>query len=661
MLLVLPASATAQDQVTVNSFGDGAPGPCTTDPFGCTLRDAMETTDDGTIVNLPAGEYELSEGPLLVGDGRFLVGAGARTTTITANQLSRVMTVAAGNMAIRGVTIAGGNQGGGQGGGIHVGLGTELNLTESAVVGNIAEVGGGIYSAGTLRIERSTIASNLAVGPEPHGGGLAVADGDTKLFDTTISTNFSDDTGGGLYTAANVEMHNVTIARNQADENPPATTGAGIEQDFDEPGSDKTVAFNTLVVENLGGNCLGTGTDLTQIEARFSMADDMSCNVELDEEFGNTPIPAESADLSDLRDNGGPTDTHELGAGSDAIGEAQPGSCNLQFDQRGLARELGGVCDVGAYERADGLTVTTQSDQSDNLCTESGCSVREAINLVASEGEVDVPQGNYVLTRGELSVEREVVVRGVGARVTTFTAGPNSRVLRVIDGFVTLVGVRITGGNVAVGQNPFGSGGGGIAVEDGGVSLIDSAVDHNVAGRGGGIFVSSGGVLLTDTTVSENQAIDSEVGAGGGLYLQESFGALMTSTIERQHGPDGRRRDRYDRVDAPDGERDAGREQHHARAGVRERDLPSNRPDRHARARRDPCAQHADRRPLGHHLRGRGAVRGDQRGDRPRVVPGAASRRGAYRRSRRQRWGHRHARAAHGQPGDRRGCRLRAG
>jgi CSLREA domain-containing protein len=524
VLLALPASASAQ--VTVNSFGDAVAGECTPEPLGCTLREAMSSTPESTIIDLPAGTYQLTEGPLPAGGSRFLRGAGARTTMITANNLSRVMSVIAGDVSVSGVTISDGRVDNGEGGGIHVAPGTDLNLFDSTVEGNTAETGGGIYSAGGLHIERSAISFNRAAGDTPRGGGLAVVADDTELLDTTISGNISDATGGGLYTTGNVEMHNVTIARNDA--LGPSPSGGGIQQLFDDP-NDLTVAFNTLVVENFGGNCLGTSND--QIAARFSMADDLLCNVPQEPAFGNTPIPPETASISDLRDNGGPTDTHELFADSPALAEAEPGTCSGEYDQRGLARDLGGACDVGAYERAAALSVTRQTDRN-FLCTESDCSLREAIGLVATEGEVGVPMGNYVLSLGELRVTREIVVRGVGARVTTFTAGSNSRVLSVSDGgFVTLIRVRITGGDPAIGQGPFGSAGGGIAVRDGGVSLLDSAVDDNEASVGGGIYADDGGVVLTDSTVSRNRATDVEVGTGGGLYLVEALSFLDNSTI----------------------------------------------------------------------------------------------------------------------------------
>jgi hypothetical protein len=56
--------------------------------------------------------------------------------------------------------------------------------------------------------------------------------------------------------------------------------------------------------------------------------------------------------LQALADNGGPTKTMALGAGSPAIDAAGPGGCVEGVDQRGIARPQpgGGLCDLGAFE-----------------------------------------------------------------------------------------------------------------------------------------------------------------------------------------------------------------------------------------------------------------------------------------------------------------------
>ena len=55
--------------------------------------------------------------------------------------------------------------------------------------------------------------------------------------------------------------------------------------------------------------------------------------------------------LEPLADNGGPSQTHALGAGSAALDVVPVGDCNGP-DQRGVSRPRGAACDAGAYERA---------------------------------------------------------------------------------------------------------------------------------------------------------------------------------------------------------------------------------------------------------------------------------------------------------------------
>jgi len=60
--------------------------------------------------------------------------------------------------------------------------------------------------------------------------------------------------------------------------------------------------------------------------------------------------------LGPLQDNGGPTQTHALGAGSVAIDQIPLDACLdadgelLTTDQRGIERPQGDACDVGAVE-----------------------------------------------------------------------------------------------------------------------------------------------------------------------------------------------------------------------------------------------------------------------------------------------------------------------
>jgi hypothetical protein len=63
-------------------------------------------------------------------------------------------------------------------------------------------------------------------------------------------------------------------------------------------------------------------------------------------------MSAEELKLGELADNGGPTKTHALEAGSESIDKIPPEDCEVETDQRGEPRpETGGtMCDVGAFE-----------------------------------------------------------------------------------------------------------------------------------------------------------------------------------------------------------------------------------------------------------------------------------------------------------------------
>jgi len=55
------------------------------------------------------------------------------------------------------------------------------------------------------------------------------------------------------------------------------------------------------------------------------------------------------AQIGPLGNNGGPTATHALLAGSPAIDAANDAACPVT-DQRGVTRPQGAHCDIGAYE-----------------------------------------------------------------------------------------------------------------------------------------------------------------------------------------------------------------------------------------------------------------------------------------------------------------------
>ncbi|MEP7359346.1 MAG: choice-of-anchor Q domain-containing protein [Anaerolineales bacterium] len=392
---------TSVRDVVDDNPGDGA---CHTSPASpaagaCTLRAAImeadKTSGAGANILIPAGIFTLTipadltdtvntgdlnlTTPAVGNPPISLQGAGAASTIIDGNGLDRVVHIETGRTAaLSGLTLRGGflvddaggglyNEGSaslyrvtvrdndaditaGQGGGVQ--NSGSMTITESTIgPNNTAYYCGGLCVTGYTFVERSTIFGNHA----EAGGGIYVDSGHSLfLINTTISLNTSAGNGGGLQNSGTVNAYNSSIVFNGADSgNVSAGTGGGIYA-----GGLGTVNIrNTLLAGNNKGNvayddCQGTihtfGNNL------FTSAS--PCTI-VQEDGGSTGVLNSVFLLGPLADNGGPTRTHALLAGSNAIDRAdftfgctdyagQP----IATDQRGLARSLGVRCDVGALE-----------------------------------------------------------------------------------------------------------------------------------------------------------------------------------------------------------------------------------------------------------------------------------------------------------------------
>ncbi|MBO9662722.1 choice-of-anchor Q domain-containing protein [Dokdonella sp.] len=216
--------------------------------------------------------------------------------------------------------------------------------------------GGGVYIASVPRtapapssIVNSTISGNAAIcdgeaGEYTRGGGGGlgtVARVPVLIANSTISGNSTNLKGGALYTRdfGALTLTNSTIAENRAD------FGAAIADN----GTQFPYALSltsSLVAANVA---FGAGTPV-QIETVHAIegASNLIASA-------NVALPAGTLTgdplLGPLADNGGPTWTHALLAGSPAIDHgANP--YTAEYDQRGegYLREYGEAADIGAYE-----------------------------------------------------------------------------------------------------------------------------------------------------------------------------------------------------------------------------------------------------------------------------------------------------------------------
>jgi hypothetical protein len=164
----------------------------------------------GATIKLTAGPLEQSG----VSSTATETIDGGGWITVSCDDTSGVFTVDTGVTAtLTGLTIADGNATNGSGGGIY-NAGT-LTVQGSTISGNFATDGGGIYNGGTLTLSASTLAGNSAL----YAGGIENY-GTLTLSNSTLSGNAAASFGGGLWSAAfapvAVVLTDVTITANRA-------------------------------------------------------------------------------------------------------------------------------------------------------------------------------------------------------------------------------------------------------------------------------------------------------------------------------------------------------------------------------------------------------------------------------------------------------------
>ena len=253
-----------------------------------------------------------------------------------------------------------------------------LTLTSSTVSGNSTNSsGGGVHNSGTLTITSSTVSGNSAAG-NGFGGGVFNS-GTLTLTNTTVSGNSAGGNarGGGLFNSG-VNSGQATLALSLVSGNT-APTGAEISRDPDG---------NVLTANNF--NLFGH-SGLTGAQAFYGFTpgpSDLSATAD-----GTRPTALGAILGPTLADNGSPTRTHALIAGSPAVDAVPAGNCVTTTDQRGAPRPQDGDgntvadCDIGAFELAMQPAVAVAANQNPQArCTESRCNIPIKCNLDPASG-----------------------------------------------------------------------------------------------------------------------------------------------------------------------------------------------------------------------------------------------------------------------------------
>jgi predicted outer membrane repeat protein len=392
----LPAAPTAFAIITVTNTADSGPGSLrqaiAAAPGGDTINFNIPPSDPGCNAQTGVCTIRLTTGPLIVNRDITISGPGSKTLAVSGDNTSGVFSLTS-LVTISGLTITQGKAV--TGGGIHILQAESLTLLNCEFVGNEATAAGGgaiggVAGAGELikisgssftgnrafgnggaidssgfnvEIIKSTFSGNLSgSGSQPaDGGALSIAAGQVTITNSTFSGNQGANNGGAIYSpnVAVIDIINSTITANTT-----FFRGGGVTS----ASSAHFNARNTIIAGNnapngpdffgslssLGHNLLGNNRDTVIAPAPGDKI--------------GIPLSPINPRLGPLKNNGGPTFTHDLLPGSpalDAGDNAVTGPpLSLTTDQRGAQRPFNAVVDIGAVEFEPHNFVVTNTSNS---------------------------------------------------------------------------------------------------------------------------------------------------------------------------------------------------------------------------------------------------------------------------------------------------------
>lgn len=339
------------------------------------------------------------------------------------------------------------NESGGFGGS---GVNGPILIDDSVIAGNSSDGNGGglffnIYDEGFyggITIRNSTIADNTT--SEGSGGGVFISDDESNyafVFDnTTVSGNYASGNGGGLsiYTEdANLFVRNSTFSGNTA-----SGYGGAIAIDYLD---DTAFIANSTITNNsayTGGGIYSNDTTINTLSSIISgnTSDEGGDDIYLNGGEANSLfsiLGTTSGDVYDrgfnefyadpllapLADNGGPTETHALMAGSPAINRGFNFVASLT-DQRlaGFPRTLDGATDMGAFE-ANGNPVFSLNVTGSPFAEAGGMATIEAASTeaVGVTTFIDLSFAGVAILDTDFMVDGDTLIIPIG---TDMSAGP---------------------------------------------------------------------------------------------------------------------------------------------------------------------------------------------------------------------------------------------
>ena len=380
------------------------------------LRSILASACGGSTITFASsvrGAIDLTSGELPINKNLTINGPGANLLSVRRSAAAgtasfRIFNISGTpRVSISGLAIANGSGAGQLGGGIY-NPGT-LTIANCTVTGNFAVNGGGIHNDfGKLTVTNSTLSNNTVSSPTIAGSGGAIFNrgGTMSLRTVTISGNSAvgpgnnSDSGGGIFSnVGSVVILDSTIAGNTAD------IGGGVRG---ANGATVTIA-NTILALNTSPNGPDGNGPFNSFGAGFNIIGNNSGMTYTQAGYDQIGTPASPIDpkLDQLKDNGGPTMTRALLAGSPAIDRGQTQTIAIfgldsGTDQRGFLRPIddpkipnpipGDGSDIGAFE----VQATALANISTRLRVETGDNI-----LI----------GGFIVTGTQ---PKKVIVRAIG-------------------------------------------------------------------------------------------------------------------------------------------------------------------------------------------------------------------------------------------------------
>lgn len=336
---------------------------------------------------LTGTDIELRDNRASAGGGLFIIASESSLATLVGgivdgNEVDGegfsgggIFADGGGRVVLEGTTVSNNVVADGSGGGLFALSGVRVEIDGGTFADNQAAVsGGGLWLRGPSTVANVVVRGNV-VGA--NGGGASVASGTTieastfvanvagsrgggifsvrngagvpRIVNGTFSGNAAE-LGGGLATLGLLEVVHVSVVGNSA-------TGAGggayVYTTGDGSIAGDLNATNALFASNVGAggapeSCrIDAGTGGAVTSGGGNVTDDTTCG------FGQSSdlSGVEAGVAEELADNGGPTPTHALLAGSPALDAGV--DAGIGTDQRGSPRD-DGAPDAGAVEGAGG-------------------------------------------------------------------------------------------------------------------------------------------------------------------------------------------------------------------------------------------------------------------------------------------------------------------